>query len=131
MITTGTVFGRLTVLAPAPAKHDHAYYLCRCKCGDEVVARGTRLTSGEKTACPICAAAKRVVGRYVSGYQIVGFTRSKNEEPRYIAECLQCRERVTIPKEFAKQGIPTCECQIRRAAAISDGIIDADFFDII
>lgn len=130
MITAGTLYGRLTVLSPAFAKHDHQYYQCRCECGEEILARGTRLVSGEKTACPACAAAQRIVGMYIDGFQIKGFLRSKGSDPRFIVECTSCRERVTIPKELLKH-IPRCECQVKRAAVISEGNIDPDFLAIL
>ena len=126
MIATGSVYGRLTVLSSAFAKHGHRYYLCRCECGAELPVRGTRLASGEKTACQICAAAQRFVGKYIGSYKITGFMRSKRSSPIFTAECIQCRNEITIPKEQLRSA-PKCACQINREAIISEGTIDPDF----
>lgn len=130
MITTGTVFGRLTVVGAASSRHAHTYYRCLCECGEELTARGTRLASGEKTACLSCAAAQRVIGKYIDGYRIKAFSRSQNEAPQFVAECLQCRKQIIIPKESAKPGsMPKCDCQIRRAALFSSDL-DPDFLNL-
>ena len=45
-------FGDLTVIDLYP-KSDHygRYWLCRCKCGQEVVVRGSSLTNGHTKSC--------------------------------------------------------------------------------
>ena len=61
---TGRVFGRLTVLGPAPKrKTPHAMWVCECRCGELYVARGTLLVNGVTTRCLKCAAAAAVETR--------------------------------------------------------------------
>lgn len=52
---TGQVFGRLTVIAPAPTpegkKTTNQLWRCLCKCGAEVIVRGSRLRSGYTKSC--------------------------------------------------------------------------------
>jgi hypothetical protein len=53
---TGAQFGRLVVLAEAPAKRKRSgarvrCWLCRCACGTELEVRGTSLRSGHTASC--------------------------------------------------------------------------------
>ena len=52
---TGKVFGRLTVLGPAPrpenSKNQYKYWKCRCTCGKEKVVDGGSLRSGNTKSC--------------------------------------------------------------------------------
>ena len=50
---TGQTFGFLTVLGPAEHSHDksHAYFLCRCTCGNEKIIRGESLIRGDTKSC--------------------------------------------------------------------------------
>lgn len=50
---TNQRFGQLLVLEQAPkiGKDHHVAWLCRCECGNAVIARGYQLTSGKKTHC--------------------------------------------------------------------------------
>lgn len=50
---TGAVFGRLTVVGPAPKRPGLALsvWRCRCECGNEVEVFGSNLTSGGTRSC--------------------------------------------------------------------------------
>lgn len=53
-LKTGQRFGALVVVkkTPPPSEHErHFYWLCRCDCGTEKILRGSRLITGEYTAC--------------------------------------------------------------------------------
>lgn len=46
------VFGDLTVIDLYPKSDKHGrYWICRCSCGQEVVVRGSNLTSGHTKSC--------------------------------------------------------------------------------
>jgi hypothetical protein len=47
----GRQFERLTVIAYVETKNRAPYWLCRCNCGDEIVARGSALASGNTKSC--------------------------------------------------------------------------------
>ena len=49
----GQTFGLLTVAATAQPviRHGSSYWPCRCDCGREVVARGSKLLSGRVKSC--------------------------------------------------------------------------------
>jgi hypothetical protein len=48
---SGEVFGRLSVLAYAGRRFRHCYFLCRCECGEVVVALGLNLKCGRTLSC--------------------------------------------------------------------------------
>jgi hypothetical protein len=47
----GQVFGRLTVVGPAPSIGTAKAWLCRCSCGSEVVKEGRRLRHARVKSC--------------------------------------------------------------------------------
>lgn len=52
---TGKVFGRLTVIGPAPkpenSKSTHRFWLCQCICQNVVVVNGSKLRNGQTQSC--------------------------------------------------------------------------------
>jgi len=48
---TGQFFGKLEVKEVACVKNNELYYLCKCKCGNETIVRGSQLTSGRTRTC--------------------------------------------------------------------------------
>lgn len=56
----GNEYGNLMVIAQeesTPAGQSR--WLCKCKCGNQIIARGARLRSGYTKQCPVCAALAR------------------------------------------------------------------------
>lgn len=43
----GKVYGSLTVIEPVESKKDGQHWLCKCKCGNEVIFAGTTLRQGQ------------------------------------------------------------------------------------
>lgn len=54
----GDVFGRLTIIAPAPHDRNHRMWLCRCECGVVKTLRHCGLTRGDNKSCG-CARTPR------------------------------------------------------------------------
>lgn len=48
---TGQRFGRLTVIRYDHSEHDGTHWLCKCDCGNEKVAAGYSLRSGNTKSC--------------------------------------------------------------------------------
>lgn len=51
---TGNIYGYLTVLRRAenvPSKDGRAQWVCKCKCGNEIITTGKLLRSGSKLSC--------------------------------------------------------------------------------
>lgn len=58
---TGKIFGNLTVLSYYNTDSHGKNYLCRCKCGNEKIYRGSTLTSGAVIGCG-CYVGKSNIG---------------------------------------------------------------------
>ena len=48
---SGALLGKLEVKEVAYVKNNELYYLCKCKCGNETIVRGSQLTSGRARSC--------------------------------------------------------------------------------
>lgn len=56
----GSTFGKLTVIAQEESTPvGQSRWLCRCECGNELIARAARLRSGYTKQCRVCAAIER------------------------------------------------------------------------
>ena len=55
---TGQRFGKLTVLRPAENIGDKTAWVCRCDCGEEIIARTTHLRAGRIKTCGFQGSAK-------------------------------------------------------------------------
>lgn len=126
-VTPGQEYGQLTVLESCGMRSNHTYYKCRCQCGAEVEARGSRLLAGKKSSCVKCAAAMRRIGKYYTGYRVVDYLRS-DTSTSYIVECIVCRSRYTATGSELRR-LPACSCQKRRDEIIASGKIDRDLLD--
>lgn len=67
----GEVFGRLTVIAEAPKKKYHRYWVCKCTCGITREFGQTNLRSGKSTSCG-CYATELAGATYKSKFEIHG-----------------------------------------------------------
>src|SRR5215831_18287230 len=47
----GQHFSRLVVIEPAEPRAGKRYWLCRCECGNEIVATGSNLRTGNTNSC--------------------------------------------------------------------------------
>lgn len=47
----GHTYGRLLVLAQSQTRKQATWWFCRCQCGNEIEAKGARLTGGTKQSC--------------------------------------------------------------------------------
>lgn len=72
----GKRFGLWTVLSRAASPKYrvgcHAYWLCECDCGKQLVVLGANLRRGKSNACQSCAAYIRQCVRYGKRYTIKG-----------------------------------------------------------
>lgn len=58
---TGQKFGKLTVIKRVEnTAQNKAQWLCRCDCGEEVIAISSPLRTGRKTACPKCSRPSQI-----------------------------------------------------------------------
>lgn len=48
---TGQKFGRLTIISFAYVRKNHTYWLCRCDCGNEIIAESYNIKRGNTNSC--------------------------------------------------------------------------------
>lgn len=47
----GNIYGRLTVISRGISKNNHANWLCKCSCGNEVIVTGSSLRNNKTKSC--------------------------------------------------------------------------------
>jgi hypothetical protein len=100
-------FGRLWALNPRAANaHGHAYWLCRCECGNKTIVDGGNLRSGNSRSCGCLHAENQAQARH-------GHRRGGSQSPTYNSwEAM--RRRCTNPNHdsyprYGGRGIAVCE----------------------
>lgn len=101
-------FGCLEVISDADRKHKERRYLCRCKCGKEVIVAGKSLRSGHTISCG-CLARKAIATRSLKH----GCARRGQLKPEYVS-WYNMWTRCTNPKAtryalYGARGITVCE----------------------
>lgn len=122
----GNIYGYLTVIARAENDKDNrAQWLCKCKCGNEVIVRGKSLRSGNTKSCG-CYQKERaaqsnmdrvgnLVGQRFGKLQIIseaGFITHTNGKRSRIYNCLcDCGNYCQIQHQYLAFGDTTsCGC---------------------
>ena len=112
----GHRYGMLTVLAPAPSLGQGARWLCKCDCGNTVIAMGNHLRSGSKKSCG-CIRDKSIV----AVGQRFGKLTALRELPNHRVECkCDCGKITTVSKFHLLRGnTRSCGC-LRKDRAYRD-----------
>ena len=122
----GNIYGYLTVIARAENDKDNrAQWLCKCKCGNEVIVRGKSLRSGNTKSCG-CYQKERaaqsnmdrvgnLVGQRFGKLQVIseaGFITHTNGKRSRIYNCLcDCGNYCQIQHQYLAFGDTTsCGC---------------------
>lgn len=86
----GQVFGRWTVLGPAPRTRLSASWFCRCACGVEQSVSGNSLRMGKSTSCGCARLARKratvpdLTGRRVHRLTVVGLLGYEAGQSRWL-----------------------------------------------
>lgn len=105
---TGHVYGRLTVLGKSPEQPTaHAYWLCRCECGNLKSLAGGHLRRGNIRSCG-CLNMEKLRGRKRHGKTVGG------RRQRIFRIWLGMRDRCSNPKlphysRYGGRGITVCD----------------------
>ena len=120
---TGQLFGDLTALfrVEIDSSQKCAQWLCKCSCGDEIVARATALRSGHTKSCG-CTSYQRVSkalskelqpGDKFGRYTILYKESETGQGGLYRCRC-ECGVEKTIKRQFLLDGsIVSCGCYSR------------------
>lgn len=108
---TGQKFGRLTVIKRAPNKPNdaHAYWLCHCDCGNEVVYRGTNLIQGRAKSCG-CITKKDLTRQKFGHLTVLNYAYSKGGERYWYCQC-DCGNFISVrTKSLTSGNTQSCGC---------------------
>jgi hypothetical protein len=102
---SGQRFGRLVAIRPAE-KRDHRYFwLCRCDCGNEHIASGSKLRSGNTVSCG-CGKRDGHLRR-IHGQSVAGGTSEYNTWKAMHQRCRDVNDKA-FPY-YGGRGIAVCE----------------------
>lgn len=110
----GQHFGRLTVIAKAPSRNGRSYWLCRCECGNEVIVRGTSLTSGNTKSCG-CLHHPDLTGKRFGRLTVLRKT-SSGHSTMWLCRCDCGNETVVSTHSLVSGNTKSCGCQRRESA---------------
>lgn len=103
----GRKFGKLLVIKFVYfGNYKHAFYLCSCNCGQNIIVRGSHLIEGQKS----CGCNKE---HYKTGYNIKHGFAKKNNRNKFYNTWLNIKSRTTIktnPRyyDYGGRGIKLC-----------------------
>lgn len=115
---TNMKFGRLTVIARAENKHGKARWLCRCDCGNEIIAYGSILLKGNTRSCSCLQkeiTSKRCFKSLINqkfGLLTVLERVANNKHNRICYKCrCECGREVVVESGHLKSGnTASCGC---------------------
>ena len=119
---TGQVFGKLTVIKReidyiSPNGQHSTQWLCKCECGNEIIARGGNLTNGHTQSCG-CFASKQASEKFTHnllgqkfGRLLVIDREYNNKESAYWKCQCDCGNTVIVGgAELSKNHTKSCGC---------------------
>lgn len=114
---TGQVFGKLTVLSLSHIKRI-TYWRCRCECGNEIVTRGSSLTSKNTQSCGCVRVEKSkrkkdFFGKRFGRLTVLREVSRTGSDARYACLC-DCGKIKVVDRDSLTQGITrSCGCLAR------------------
>jgi len=118
---TGQTFGKLEVLKYAglipTGKQRQSAWLCRCKCGKEVVIRHSGLKSNGTKSCgchqkqrAFEANIKDLTGQKFQMLTVLRYAETRNGNAYWLCEC-ECGNKKSISTSCLKSGQKSCGCK--------------------
>ena len=126
---TGQRFGRLVVvrvLENPPTSSKSKQWICRCDCGNEMIASSPNLVSGGTRSCGCLASeafrAKRIdeTGKRYGKLTVIGQAVSEGGHARWICKCDCGNTTVVIGANLRSGNVRSCGC-LRGRKATADG----------
>jgi hypothetical protein len=130
---TGKKFGKLTVIRQEYIKHHRVYWLCKCDCGNEYIAKGERLKNGHTKSC---GCYKREIWRNGNAKRTHGETKTRLYRiwNGMLSRC-ENPNREKFKKDYQDRGITICaewhKYEVFRDWAIANGYADGLTIDRI
>jgi hypothetical protein len=111
----GQTFGRLTVISFAGSEKKRALWLCRCVCGNEVIAIGKYLRKGTKKSCGCLHKGetsvyfKDLTGKQFGRLTVIGLDRiEKYNKSFWKCKCICGKEIVSHGNSLTSGNTVTC-----------------------
>jgi hypothetical protein len=120
----GNKYGRLTVLGFAYVKQGNACWYCRCECGNEIIALGCNLRSGNTTSCScynkeIANKSRRLdlVGQRFGRLMVISRCKHESRLGKFICKC-DCGNIVHVSIDHLRAGhTKSCGCYNKEVAS--------------
>lgn len=122
----GKTYGYLTVISPLTEKDKDGVtmWVCRCKCGEEVVVKGSSLRSGHTQSCG-CYQKHRVsetifkneIGNKYGRLTVVGYEGIQSKKALWRCQC-ECGNKIVAPGTHLRYGdVQSCGCLVSKGEA--------------
>ena len=110
----GRRYGKLVVVGEAGYKENgtkkQKLWLCKCDCGNEIVATTVALNGGHKRSCG-CLRRSDIIGKKFGMLTVLEYCgRDKNHESLWRCRCDCGNERICQLQYLKKSKMPTCGC---------------------
>jgi len=106
----GQKFGMLTVIERAPNRGHNKMWLCRCDCGNEIIARNDKLLSGKKTSCG-CQITRRTVS---PGDRFGKLIAVEKVDDKWLCKCDCGRESLVTGGHLLSGNTRSCGCLVKK-----------------
>lgn len=115
MITVGSVFGRLRVLARAENKDGgYSRWKCACICGTEIICRGGSLTTGNTMSCGCLSSELNLKNEIGNIYgKLVVISREENSrkmDARWLCLCECGNKKIILGRSLREGRTRSCGC---------------------
>lgn len=121
---TGNTYGYLTVIERAKTDSKEVKWLCKCKCGNEVIVRGSSLRNGNTKSCGCLQKEKvrernenkeDIIGKKFNSLiveKFIGYKENKNGKRSRLYECLcDCgNKKITTYSYIISGQVKSCGC---------------------
>lgn len=121
----GQKFGYLTVMKDVGNnKEGRSQWLCRCKCGNEVVVLGYRLIHGHTKSCSCLSrettskrSRKNIIGQKFGRLTVVEFSCVRDEASYWLCKCDCGNECVVVCRSLTGGNTKSCGCLHREVVS--------------
>jgi hypothetical protein len=118
IIEPGMRFGRLQVVEKSNKIGRHTAWLCKCDCGNEIIAKSIYLTTGDTKSCGCLKAEKTLdlIGRKFGKLTVIekSSERTKNNSILWLCKCDCGNLHKAVQGNLLKGSAKSCGC-IRKA----------------
>lgn len=120
----GQKFGKLLILEYVEVRDGHAYWLCKCDCGNEKIIDGSTIRRGHIKSCGCLGKVTGLEGKNFGRLLVIEKTETKDRKTgSYFWKCLcDCGNEVNVISHSLKTGnTQSCGCLQKEATSKPTG----------